>query len=295
MYMRKEEREKHQYFYLLNIKLRDKRSNKDLCEHDYIRLFKDVYNQKIHAESSASKHCIFRTLFFDDDINGVKFISGTLAQFTFIKNDKWFSLKSLDIDEEFKVPNGLFPDAKITQVIFVPKAHRLAYKINTDFKTKPYTIKKFLTIALNEVCKDNEYVQIDVETDYSSFEKIMNANFIKKLTIDINYSNFDNGGDFKEFIENDIKASDSSRLIIEATHKPNKTIKIKESQILTGALESSISNGESEAKIIDENGRVDTIKTSDYPLKEHVYGVISSFNRLVLEKIMKRFRSDDKN
>ena len=66
--MRKEVREKHQYFYLLNIKLRDKRSNKDLSEHDYIRLFKDVYIQKIHAESSASKHCIFRTLFFDDNI-----------------------------------------------------------------------------------------------------------------------------------------------------------------------------------------------------------------------------------
>lgn len=293
--MRKEERQKHQYFYLINIKLRDKRSNKELNENDYIRLFKDLYDKKIHAESSPSKHCIFRTLFFDEQINGIKYISGTLAQFTFIKNDKWFSLKSLDIDEEFKVPNGLFPDAKITQVIFVPKAHRLAYKINSDFKTKPYTIKKFLNIALNEVCKENEYVQIDVETDFSSFEKILNSNFIKKLTIDINYSNFDNGGDFKEFIENDIKASDSSRLVIQATHKPNKTIKIKESQILTGALESSISNGESEAKIIDENGRVDTIKTSDYPLKDYVYGVISSFDKLVLEKIINRFRSDDKN
>lgn len=293
--MRREEKQKYQYFYIINIKLRDKRSNKELKEADYIRLFKDVYDKKIHAESSSSKHCIFRTLYFEENNNGVKYISGTLAQFTYIKNDRWFSLKSLDIDEEFKVPNGLFPDAKITQVVFIPKAHRLAYKINTEFKTKPYTIKKFLTAALNEVCKENEYVQIDVETDYSSFEKILNANFIKKLTIDINYSNFDNGGDFKEFIENDIKASDSSRLVIEATHKPNKTIKIKESQILTGALESSISNGESEAKIIDENGRVDTIKTSDYPLKDYIYGVISSFDRLVVEKIMNRFRRDGKN
>lgn len=293
--MRREEKQKYQYFYILNIKLRDKRSNKELKETDYIRLFKDVYEKKIHAESSSSKHCIFRTLFFEDNHNGIKYVTGTLAQFTYIKNDRWFSLKSLDIDEEFKVPNGLFPDAKITQVIFVPKAHRLAYKINSDFKTKPYTIKKFLISALNEVCKENEYVQIDVETDFSSFEKILNANFIKKLTIDINYSNFDNGGDFKEFIENDIKASDSSRLVIEATQKPNKTIKIKESQILTGALESSISNGESEAKIIDENGRVDTIKTSNYPLKDYVYGVISSFDRLVLEKIINRFRNNDKN
>ena len=215
-----------------------------------------------------------------------------MAQFTYINNEKWFNLDSLDIDNEFKIPNGLFPDAKITEILFVPKAHRMAYKSTSDFKANPYTIKKFLETSLNQVCYQNEYVQIDVETDVSTIDKIMSAHYVKKLFIDINYSNFDFGDDMKTFIEEDIKASNTSRLKLEATQKPNTSIDIKESQILTGALKASISNGESVAKIIDANGMVDTIKTSNFPRKEFVYGVVSSFNRLVYDKIISIFRGD---
>lgn len=291
--MRKAERQKYQYFHLLNIKLRDKRNNKDLKEEDYVRIFKNVYNKKIHYESSNSKHCIFRTLFFESGDNKIKYISGSLAQFTFISNEKWFNLDSLDIDEEFTIPNGLFPDAKLTQIIFVPKAHRLAYKTTSDFKANPYTIKRFLEGALNEVCKSNEYVQVDVETDATTYEKIINANFIKKIIIDINYSNFDNSDDFQEFIEHDMRTSNVSRLKMEATQKPDNSINIKESKILDGAIQASISNGETTATIIDVNGRVDNIKTSDYPRKENVYGVISSFNELVYDKIINIFRNNE--
>ena len=290
--MRKAERQKNQYFYILNIKLRKKNSNIELAEEDYVRIFKKMNDQKIHNESSSSKHCIFRSLFLEVENNKVKYISGTMAQFTYISNERWFNLDSLDIDEEFKIPNGLFPDAKITEILFVPKAHRMAYKLSSDFKANPYTIKRFLETSLNQVCNQNEYVQIDVETDLSTIEKIMSAHYVKKLNIDINYSNFDFGDDMKTFIEDDIKASNTSRLKLEATQKPNVSINIKGSQILTGALKASISNGESTAKIIDDNGVVDTIKTSKYPRKEFVHGVVSSFNRLVNDKIISIFRSN---
>jgi hypothetical protein len=290
--MRKQERQKYQYFHILNIKLRNKLTNKDLKEEDYVRIFKEMNDKKIHSESSASKHCIFRSMFLEKENNIVKYITGTLAQFTYISNERWFNLNSLDIDEEFKVPNGLFPDAKITEIVFVPKAHRMVYKLSSEFKTNPYTIKKFLETSLNQVCNDNEYVQVDVETDTSTIEKIISAHFLKKNLIDINYSNFDFGGDIKDFIENDIRASNSSRLRIEATQKPNNSINVKDSKILTGALESSISNGESVATIIDGNGRVNTIKTSNYPRKEFVHGVISSFHRLAYEKIINIFRKN---
>lgn len=110
------------------------------------------------------------------------------------------------------------------------------------------------------------------------------------MLIDINYSNLDISDDLKQFVEEDIKASNSSRLKIEATQKPDVSIAIKNSKILTGALEASASDGEAEASIVDENNRVQTIKTSSFPRKESIFGTATRFNTLIYEKIMNIFR-----
>lgn len=291
--MAKPERSRRQYFRILNIKLRRKSDNKDQSSEDYIRLFKSVVRKKIHSESSPSKHCIFRFMFEEKDKKRIILLSGTFAQFTFIHNEKWFNLDSLDLDEEFKIPKGLFPDAKITDFVFVPSAHRFCYKINSQFNASPYSIKKFLETALNEAAQSNEYVQVDVESEKATLKKILAAKEIRKLLIDINYSNVDVGDDLQKFVEDDIKASNTSRLKIEATHKPANSIDINSSKILQGAIESSISNGETEATIIDQNDKLQKIKTTNYPRKEGVFGTPSMFKDLVYDKIMRIFRPND--
>jgi hypothetical protein len=227
-----------------------------------------------------------------NDKKEVLYLSGTFAQFTFIQNERWFNLNSLDLDEEFHVPDGLFPDAKITEFVFIPNAHRFCYKLTNDFKVSPYAVKKFLEMALDEVCDQKHFVQVDVESDKASLKAIYAAREIRKLIIDINYSNFDIGNDLKQFVEEDIKSSNTSKLKIEATQKPNISIDIDKSKILSGAIESSISNGDTEATILNENNRVEKIKTSDFPRRESVYGLTTFFSSLVYEKIMKIFRSN---
>lgn len=288
--MPRPEKAKHQSFYILNVKLRNSTTKKDLSEDDYLRIFRQVYNKKIHAESSPNKHCIFRFMFEENENEKIKYISGTFAQFTYIKNERWFNLNSLDIDEEFKTPDGLFPDAKITEFVFIPSAHRFCYKTNSEFAVKPYPIKRFLELALDQVTQENEYVQVDVESDSATLEKILSAREIKKLLIDITYSNTDIGDDLKKFVEDDIRASNTSRLKIEATQKPKTSIDIKQSKILTGAIESSISNGDTEATVINEHNKTETIKTTDFPRKESVFGVSAMFNENVYQKIMSIFR-----
>lgn len=284
------EKARHHSFHILNVKLRKKNNTKEVSPNDYIKLFRRVVKDRIHTESSPGKHCIFRFL-FDTKENGiVQYLSGTFAQFTFIQNEKWFNLNSLDLDNEFKVPDGLFPDAKITEFVFIPEAHRFCYRVSSEFKVPPYSIKKFLEHALDKASEANQFIQVDVESDRASLDKIFNAREIRKLLIDINYSNTDIGDDLKQFVEDDIKASNTSRLKIEATQKPAVSIDIEKSKILSGAIESSVSNGETEATVLDENDRVQKIKTSDFPRKESIYGVKSRFNDLVFEKIMKIFR-----
>lgn len=289
------EKPRYHNFRILNVKLRNKKNSKDLSREDYVRIFKSVHRRKIHEESSPNKHCIFRFMFEEKEKGKVSFLAGTFAQFTFIHNEKWFNLNSLDLDNEFKIPDGLFPDAKITEFVFVPEAHRFCFKIDSQFNTSPYSIKKFLEAALSEVVKQDEYVQVDVESDSATLNKILSARQIKKILIDINYSNVDVGSDLKKFVEEDIKASNTSRLKIEATQKPEASIDVHQSKILKGAVESSISNGETEATIIDENDRVQKIKTSEFPRKESVFGTKSRFNQLVYDLIIRIFRPNAKN
>lgn len=288
--MTKVEKSKHFSFYILNVKLRKSSNKKDMKEEDYIRIFRQVLQRKIHTESSPNKHCIFRFMFEEKENENIKYMSGTFAQFTFITNERWFNLNSLDIDKEFKTPDGLFPDAKITEFVFIPAAHRFCYKVSSDFAIKPYPIKRFLETALDQVTQKNEYVQVDVESDAATLDRIFSAKEIKKLLIDITYSNTDVGGDLKQFVEDDIRASNTSRLKIEATQKPKTSIDINQSKILTGAIQSSVSNGETEATIINENNQTETIKTTDFPRKESVYGIASMFNERVYNRVIQVFR-----
>ena len=288
--MAKPQKERHFGFHILNIKLRDSRTKKDLAPADYTKLFKKMYNQKIHRESSPNKHCIIKFLYEEKSNGKTEYLSGTFAQFTYIQNDRWFNLNSMDLDSEFKIPQGLFPDAKITEFVFIPDAHRFCYKVTSEFKINPYPIKRFLEMALDEVSETNQFVQVDVETDQSTLNTILAARVIKKLIIDINYSNVDIGNDVKQFVDDDIRGSNSGRFIIEATQKPSTSIDINHSIILKGAIESSLSNGETTAKIIDENNRTQTIKTKNFPRKETVFGLPVRFNQLVYEHIMKIFR-----
>jgi len=290
--MAKPEKTKHHYFYILNVKLRQSLSQKDLKPEDYIRVFTQMYRKKIHKESSHGKHCIIKSLFTEKDGDKIVYLSGTIAQFTYIENSRWFDLKTMDLDEEFKVRDGLFPNAVVTDFVFIPEAHRFCYKVLSNIQISPYPVKHFLEFAIDEVAKKNEYCQVDVETDRSTIKKILNAREIKRLTIDINYSNVDTGGVTRMFVENDIRASNAKKIKMTVIQKPNISLDIKRSQILNGALEAAESNGEAEALIVDENNRTQKIKTQNFPRKENIFGTASRFNQLVFEKIMSIFRKN---
>lgn len=290
--MPRKEKEKYFNFYILNVKLKNRNTNKHLKESDYIRLFKDLAQAKIHKASSSQKHCIIQSMFTDKDGNNVKFISGVLAQFTYHENINWYDLNKLEVNEDFVIPDGLFPDAKRTQYLFIPKAHRFIYISNSEFPTNPYTIKKYLNSALDEVVKKNEIVDVDVESDKSTLKKILEAPVIRKLIIEVNYSNPDNIPELQKFFDDDIRDANVGKAKIEATRKEGSSIDLVNSKFLYGAAQSSLSNGETLAKIEDINGKVEEVNTQRFPLKEKVFGLSARMNDLIFEKIIKLFRNN---
>lgn len=284
--MAKGEKTHDYYFYIVNVKIRKTTSKEDVDASEYVQAFRKIYKEKVHAKSWQNKHCIISWAFEEKENNEVKYFSGRFAQFTYINNVRWFSLQKLNLEEGFKLPPDLFPDAVILDYVFIPEKHRFCYRVDSKAKISPYSVKTFLEHAFDKVLPPNRIVHVDVVHSQASLDKILSAKEIRNLTIDINYSNFDIGSDLQDFVENDFKSANLDRVIIEAKQKDNTSIDVQKSKILSGALETALENGEATAKIKDQNNKVQTIKTSQYPKKDFVRGTISRFNQLVYDKIV---------
>ena len=289
--MAKPEKAKKQYFYIINVKLRNKHTKADLEPLAYEKLFRRLWRSKIHKESSPQKHCIIKACREEKEEGEFFFFSGLLAQFTFIEGESWFNADSLEVVDDFQIPDNYFPDLVLTEYIFVPAAHRFAFYTNSQIAISPYPVKNFLEMALDAVTESNEIVEVDVETSNDGIQQILNAMVIKKIKMDVNYSNFDIGTDVKKFFEDSLRDSNTANMTIIATAKEDNSIEIDKSPILQGALATVQSNGDAEARIIDEHGRLKTVKTHDYPRKEDIFGVPTRFPQLAYEKIMNIFRN----
>jgi|GEM_PF-3385259 len=290
------DRPKTWYFHIINVKVHHKHTNREVGAKRYEELFTKIYKQKYHAQSSPGKHCIIRSHFPEKEGQRIIYWEGVLAQFTFISNEKWLNIQSLDIDEEFTVPEGLFPDAVFSEYTYIPSVHRFAFRTSSKIHMSPQPVAKFLESAFSAVCNEvTEYVVVDVEKDRGTIERILQADYLKKLTLKISYSNFDNASDFQRQIEADMKSSNTSQLEIIATQKPDAPIEINNSIILRGALDTSASNGVAEAKVLNAKGETETINTASTPLREKVFGGFYKFHYMVYQKIISLFRNNENN
>ncbi len=288
--MAQAEKERHHSFFTINVKLRKLNSKKEVSVTDYANLFIRLFNSRVHAQSSPGKHCILKTQYQHKVDGKLEYLYGTLAQFTFIENKNWFNLEKMDLDKQFRVPDGLFPDPMEAEYVFIPSSHRFAFRISSKIRLSPYPVAQFLNIALDKVSKKNELVQVNVVTSSDALEIIRNAIEIKKLVIDVNYSNHDTGSSTKKLFEDEIKNSNIIRVQIVADQKPGKTIELNKTPFIDGALEAAESDGDAEATIIDSNKDRRKIKTSDYPRKDKVFGYLTNFTRLAAELIEKKWR-----
>lgn len=282
-------KEKNYQFYILNIKIRRLSSGKDVDTKEYISLFRKLIKSRIHKQSSPTKHCIIPFGFENKEDGTVKYFYGTLAQFTFIATKKWADLKVKDLETEFSIPDGLFPDKKLTEFIFIPSLHRFAYVFSPEFDANPYTIKRFMEFALDELLPKNRLIDVDVESDISTLERIISATVLKKIIIDVNYSNSDTTNKYQQLFDEDMKSGNVGKSHIEATQKKGETIQLTQSKFLYGAALSSLSNGDTVATIVDENGRTRKIETKSFPRKERIQGTAARLYDLMFDKIISLF------
>ncbi len=268
-------------FYIINIKLL---SNEREGTEAYIDIFEEIFKKKINRKIASDKKAIIRRLFkATNDVDLIYY--GLMSRFTIIEGN-WLDLSSGD-PINFELPKNLFPNLQETEFVFVPSAHRLALVKSPSFSL--YAAIKFLTRAIKAVIRPEEDFQIIIEQSSDIFERILNADAVKRLEIVISYTNADITKKAVKWMDQEMKSAQLKKLRMIATPDQKGEIEL-DNTLIQGALGLAQSNGTVKARIV-ENNKTTTIETKEHPeiiQIQHKEG--NDKYNLIFETIMEKFR-----
>ena len=281
--------EKNFSIQIVNVKLM---SNNRSGDDAYKQVISRIKNDKIHIPVyGENQHMILRTQFSTFVRVGeenIEVLYGKIAKYVIIDGDDWINLSNMEV-ENVDLPTNIFPNLKETSYFFIPRAHRFAFIHDQSFSAK--NVHKFLSKAVDLVIEEDEQSEVIIEQSEDIFERIVNAEFVKKLLISISYSNADTGDEAYEFMDSQIRESEMKRLKLEATPNQNGDIKTN-SFLIRGALKVAQSNGYVQATIVENNVRV-KIDTNTHPRTIHTRCEEVSLLGFVVTKIINIFRPNN--
>lgn len=268
---------------VFNVKLlSDDRSG----ETAYRELFSELYKKDPRINTYGEKCTELRTMV---GIDSSDIVYGTLLNYTVIDPDKWFD-KTEDRRTRVELPEDKLPNYKIWEYFFIPSLHRFC--ILDKSGVSKVQVGAFLEKGLTQVLKKNEEIKVSIEVSSDAIERIINADEIRYLKINLSYSNNDLTYDYEKLIDDDMRVAKVEELEVEAKSRKKNSIDLEKSRLLKGYLRLSQSNGSAEATIV-ENKKTVKIETKDHPLRLNVEVSDENILKSVLEKMRSIFKRNN--
>lgn len=246
---------KHFKVRIINIVLYpEDRQKKD----NYINIWESIHRDKKTISTFGDRFTRIRTLFKSNDSN---VIHGDFSNAVFFDPQD----SALDSSTNEIVPGGTDPNKglglKTWSYYFFPEYHRLII----DSDASESQVLKFLDEAFNMYLGSDEY-QINTEKDKEVIERIISATSLSKLYVRVSYSNNDNMDGWKAMIDQQLRKSRTKTASLDLSATKKAPIDVTQSELVTGFIELSASNGYAEASEIGENGVINHIKTAEHPM-----------------------------
>jgi hypothetical protein len=251
----------------------------------YANLLKTIYEEDYAFNTRADKFMEFCSMRESED---KRVIYGKLMYYTVLNTDDWYNRKS-KTTQKVNIDKTLNPNANEGDYFFIPEAHRFCFVIKAGGIAMSQ-VEIFLKRAFEKVVPESMTFFITKELTEDVIEKIIQAETLSKLNIDISYTNNDLTSEFDKLIDDDLKDSQVQNLHLEAKSFTRESINLLKSKLLNAALRLSRSNGYAEA-VIKENGKTKTISTSEYPRIEHIFSTEGNENIDVYKRIIELFRN----
>lgn len=225
---------------------------------NYIKLWESIHRDKITVCTFGDRYTRIRTALKSDDSN---IIRGDFS------NAIFFDPKDSALDKNTNeiIPGETDPNKglglKTWDYYFFPEYHRLVVKHDT-----PETqIIKFLNTSINQYFTTDEF-QVNTEKDKQFIERIINSTSLTKLYVRVSYSNNDNLKGWKGLIDEQLRKSRTKTASLDLSATKKNPINVTQSEMITGFVELSASNGYAEAGEVGDNGVIYTIKTAEHPV-----------------------------
>ena len=208
---------------------------------NYIEYFKKIFEDKITVNTYGDRYTRVQTYYTTDDGN---VIYGAFANAAFFDPEA----PALDSDTNEVVPSGADPKKglglKTWEYYFFPEYHRLVF------------------------------------LDKELIDRIIKSTSLSKLKVVVSYSNNDNNKGWKKLIDDQLKRSRPKKAVLDLSGSKKIPIDVTRSEMITGFVELSASNGYVEASEIDEKGAIHPIRTIDHPMVKVVEFIDSPISAL---------------
>lgn len=280
----KEEKLVNQSFYAFNIKLL---SGERKNENGYIELIKDLWRRKVNAPVRGGKYVVIRTQ-HKTLVENHTVLYGKISKFTKIDGDDWLNFDSMEIEKQ-NIPPNKHPNLKETDYYFIPNAHRFCLRKSTAFSVA--SAGDFLEKVLPMVLFQGEQIQVNLEQASDGFETILNAKAIKKLHIEISYTNDDISKNATKWMDQQLKQMNAGKIAMDISPDNTQNISI-DNQVLKGAMGLAQSNGSVTATIVDTADVKKIVKTDDYPRTFSIsfLGGVENLPSAIFKKITEIFK-----
>jgi len=249
----------------------------------YSDVFQNIFKREWAFNTRSDKYMEIHSLSALEDKS---VIEGELIYYTILNGNDWYNRKTKRI-ENIEIDTNLNPNAKVGEFYFVPNAHRFCFVLKSG-GISPSQVKIFLEKSLQRLYSEKEIV-VEEETSHDFLEIIKQAKSIKRLHINITYTNDDLTEDFEALWDDDLKRSKIGRTDITAKALKKQDIDLVNNQVLMGALQLSESNGY--AEVVVKEGKLNKIyKTTEYPRIEIIKTTMNKKIIAVRDKILSIFR-----
>lgn len=264
-------------FCIFNIKILPKE------EGLYFDAFQNIFTKEWAFNTRSDKYMEIHSLSALEDKSAIE---GELIYYTILNGNDWYNRKTKRI-ENIEIDPNLNPNAKVGEFYFVPNAHRFCFVLKSG-GISPSQVKIFLEKSLQRLFSEKEIV-VEEETSHDFLAIIKRAKSIKRLHINITYTNDDLTADFEALWDEDLKRSKIGRTDITARALKKRDIDLINNKVLMGALQLSESNGY--AEVVVKEGKLNKVyKTTEYPRIEIVKTTMNKKLVAVRNKILSIFR-----
>lgn len=223
---------------------------------EYVKVLSKIHGDKIKVKTFSDRQTFITSL---EQVGNC--YCGVLSNAVFVDPEsKSINKETYEISESNVNPDeGL--GLKQWEFWFYPKYHRLAFYAQSSQSQ----IFKFFNTAFLEVLGSEENYAIYIEKDRQAIDRIMNSKCIKKLVVDISYSNNANYDDWMAAMDSDFHNGDIRKAHFEFWGTVSRPLNIIKTKFMKASLGLSKSNGAAKAILLREDGKTEYVDTDDHP------------------------------